>query len=175
MLVTSLRMSHCQNRMRHSCKSHSTCWTSSRKWKRCCTRTRAFRSRKPERPTDTGTAGRPALLPQLFPIPDPVRHFLRQRKSELTREHTHLSAMVGFMHKHVAQHFWANRPRRGPAVSVKLLHAALFATERLSEHLAAAGGALSQSRAGLPGRAVRAIELWRRLQVRSRKPDPLAA
>jgi hypothetical protein len=39
------------------------------------------------------------------------------------REHTHLPAMVGFVRKHVAQHFQANRPRPSPAVSAKLLDA----------------------------------------------------
>ena len=69
-----------------------------------------------------GAAKRPALFPQLFPIPDPVR--VRQRESELMREHTHLPAMVGFVRKHVAQHFQAHRPRPSPAVSAKLLDAA---------------------------------------------------
>src|SRR2546430_3067811 len=58
-----------------------------------------------------GAARRPALFPQLFPIPDPGRHLGRQREFELMREHTHLPAMVGFVRKHVAQHFDANRPR----------------------------------------------------------------
>ena len=42
-----------------------------------------------------GAARRPALFPQLFPIPDPVRDLFRQRESELMREHTPLSAVVG--------------------------------------------------------------------------------
>src|SRR2546422_1198223 len=81
-----------------------------------------------------GAARRPALFPQLFPIPDPVRHLFRQRESELTREHKHLPAMVGFVRKHVAQHFRANRPRPSPPVSEKLLDAAPTAAERFSEH-----------------------------------------
>jgi hypothetical protein len=89
-----------------------------------------------------GAAGRPALFPELFPIPDPVRHLVRQRESELMREHTHLPAMVGFVRKHVAQHFQANRPRRSPAVSAKLLDAAPTAAERFRKHLRAASGAL---------------------------------
>jgi hypothetical protein len=91
------------------------------------------------------------------------------------REHAHLPAMVGFVRNHVAQHFHANRPRPSPAVSAKLLDAAPATTERLSKHLLAASGALRQSRAGLPRRAVRAVELSRNFQVRSRKPDPFAA
>src|SRR6266568_1447306 len=122
-----------------------------------------------------GAARRPALFPQLFPIPDPVRHLVRQRESELMREHTHLPAMVGFVRNHVAQHFQANRPRRSPAVAAKLLDAAPTAAERFSEHLRAASGALGQSRAGLLRRAVRAVELSWNLQVRSGKPDPLGA
>ena len=89
------------------------------------------------------------------------------------REHTHLPAMVGFVSKHVAEHFRANRPRPTPAVSEKLLDAAPTIAERFSEHLRAASGALGQSRAGLLRRAVRAVELSWNLQVRSGKPDPL--
>src|SRR6266581_4722228 len=122
-----------------------------------------------------GAARRPALFPQLFPIPEPGRHLVRQRESELMREHTHLPAMVGFVRKHVAQHFQANRPRPSPAVSAKLLDAAPTTAERFSEHLRAASGALGQSRAGLLRRAVRAVELSWNLQVRSCKPDPLGA
>src|SRR5438876_12447489 len=62
-----------------------------------------------------------------------------------------------------------------PAVSAKLLDAAPTTAERFSEHLRAASGALGQSRAGLLRRAVRAVELWWNLQVRSCKPEPLAA
>src|SRR5713101_7764766 len=122
-----------------------------------------------------GAARRPALFPQLFPIPDPGCHLDRQRESELMREHTHLPAMVGFVRKHVAQHFRPNRPRPTPAVPAKLLDAAPRTAERFSEHLLAASGALGQSRTGLLRRAVRAVELSWNLQVRSCKPDPLGA
>ncbi len=91
------------------------------------------------------------------------------------REHTHLPAMVGFVSKHVAQHFRADRPRSSPAVSAKRLDAAPTTAERFSKHLRAASGAGGQSRTGLLRRAVRALELWWNLQVRSRQPDPLAA
>jgi hypothetical protein len=91
------------------------------------------------------------------------------------REHAHLPAMVGFVSKHVAQHFRANRPRPSPAVSAKLADAAPTTAQRFGEHLRAASGALGQSRAGLGRRAVRAVELSWNLQVRSCKPDPLAA
>ena len=93
------------------------------------------------------------------------------------REHTHLPAMVGFVRKHVAQHFHANRPRPGPAVSAKLCNVAAAPTtaERFSEHLRAASGALGQSRTGLLRRAASAVELSWNLQVRSCKPDPLGA
>ena len=124
---------------------------------------------------ETGPDLEPALFPQLFPIPDPGRHLVRQPESELMREHAHLPAMVGFVRKHVAQHFQANRPRRSPAVSAKLLDAAPATAERFSEHLRAASGALGQSRTGLLRRAVRAVELSWNLQVRSGKPDPLGA
>ena len=125
----------------------------------------------------SGAARRPALFPQLFPIPDPGRHLVRQRESELMREHTHLPAMVGFVRQHVAQHFRANRPRLSPAVSAKLLDAAFVLTtaERFIEHLRAASGALGQSRTGLPRRAVRAVELLWNPQVRGCEPYPLGA
>src|SRR5207244_411601 len=122
-----------------------------------------------------GAVGGAALFPQLFPIPDPVRHLVGQRESELMREHTHLPAMVGFVRKHVAQHFQANRPRPSPAISTKLLDASPTTAERFSEHLRAASGALRQSRTGLLRRAVRAVELSWNLQMRSGKPDPLGA
>src|SRR5712692_4478298 len=123
-----------------------------------------------------GAARRPALFPQLFPIPHPGRHLVRQPESELMRDHTHLPAMVGFVRKHVAQHFHANRPRPSPAVSQKLLDAAFVLTtaERFREHLRAASSALCQSRTGLVWRAVRAVELSWNLQMRSCKPNPLA-
>jgi len=58
------------------------------------------------------------------------------------REHTHLPAMVGFMRKHVAQHFQANRSRPSPAVSAKLLDArrarALYAASAASSSSAVA-------------------------------------
>jgi hypothetical protein len=90
-------------------------------------------------------------------------------------EHAHLPAMVGFVRKHVAQHFHANRPRPSPAVSAKFLDAAPTAAERFREHLLAAGGALGQSRASLLPRAVRSGKLSWNFQVRSGKPNPLAA
>ena len=91
------------------------------------------------------------------------------------REHRHLPAMVGFVSKHVAQHFHAHGPRPGPAVSQKLCYAAPATAERFRQHLRAARGALGQSRTGLLWRAVRAIKLSRNFQMRSGKPDPLAA
>ena len=90
-------------------------------------------------------------------------------------EHANLPAMVGFVRNHVAQHFDANRPGPGPAVSAKLLDAAPGTVERFREHLHTASGAFGQSGARLLRGAVRPVELWRNLQVRSRKPDPLAA
>ena len=44
-------------------------------------------------------------------------------------EHAHLPAMVGFVSKHIAQHFRANRPRPGPTVSEKLPNAAATIAE----------------------------------------------
>ena len=85
-----------------------------------------------------------------------------QRESELMREHTHLPAMVGFVSKHITQHFRANRPRPGPAVSAKLVNADTTA-KRFRQHLRAASGALGQCRTGLLRRAVRAVELWWKL------------
>jgi hypothetical protein len=122
-----------------------------------------------------GAARHPALFPQLLPIPDRVPNVVRKRESHLMREHTHLPAMVRFVSKHVAQHLHANRPRPSPAVSMKLLDPAPTIAERLTQHLRAASGALGQPRSGLLRRAERAVELCRNLQVRSRKPDPLAA
>ena len=90
-------------------------------------------------------------------------------------EHAHLSAMVGFVRKHVAEHFQANRHRPSPAVAAKLFYAAATVAERLIEHLHAASGALSQCRTGLLRRAVRTVELCWHLKVRCCQPDPLRA
>src|ERR1700686_239181 len=83
--------------------------------------------------------------------------------------------MVGFVRKHVTQHFNANRPRLSPAVSVKLFDAAATIAERFCEQFRAASGALGQSRASLPRRALRAVELPRNFKMWSCKPDPLGA
>jgi hypothetical protein len=91
------------------------------------------------------------------------------------REHAHLSPMVSFVRKHVAQHFHADRPRPGPSISAKLRDAAPTTSQRFSKHLCATSSTLGQSRASLLRRAVRAVELWWNLQVRSGKPDPLGA
>jgi hypothetical protein len=91
------------------------------------------------------------------------------------REQTHLPAMVGFVNKHVTQHFQANRPRLRPGVSAKLPDAASRTSERFREHLRAASGAFGQSRAGLPRGAARPVELSWNLEVRSGKPDPFGA
>lgn len=91
------------------------------------------------------------------------------------REEAHLSAMVGFVSEHVAEHFRADRPRLGPGVSAELLDAAARIAEGFSEHFGAASGALRQCDAGLARRAVRAVELTRNLQVRRGEPDPLGA
>ena len=123
-----------------------------------------------------GSLREPALSPQFFPIPHPGCHLSRQAEPELMRKHTHLSTMVGLVRNHVAKHFDSNRPRRTPAVSAKLRDAAPnSAAERFSQHLRAAGRALGQSRTRLLRRAMSAVELWWDLQVRSSKPDPLAA
>src|SRR6185503_10628238 len=78
-------------------------------------------------------------VPKRLPIPEPARHFVRQWKSELMGEHAYLTSMMRFVGKHVAQHFHANGPGRGPAVSSKGLD---VAAECLGEHLPTTSGAL---------------------------------
>src|SRR5208337_4468828 len=90
------------------------------------------------------------------------------------RKHAHLTAMVGFVRNHVAQHFGANGPGPGPAVAEELLDTAP-AAERLGEHFRATRAALGQCLTYLTRRAVRAAELRWNLQMRSCEPDPLAA
>src|SRR5207253_5206376 len=65
------------------------------------------------------------------------------------REHAHLPAMVGFVRKHVAQHFHSDRPALSPAVAPKRLDAVPTIAERFSEHLRAASAALGQAGTGL--------------------------
>jgi hypothetical protein len=122
-----------------------------------------------------GAGGRPAFFPQLFPVPQAGRDLDRQWEAELMREHAYLPTMMGFVRKHVAQHFHANRPRHSPAVSVKLFDAAATIAERFSEHLFATSGALGQCRTGLLWSTVRAVELPWNFEVPRSKPDPLGA
>ena len=91
------------------------------------------------------------------------------------RKHAYLPAMVGFVRKHVAQHFRTNRPRPSPAVSAKFLDAALTVVQSFRKHLDTASRALGQSGAGLLWGTVSAVKLAWNLQVRSGKPDPLGA
>lgn len=95
-----------------------------------------------------------------------------QRESELMRKQQYLSAMVGFVGKHIAQHLDANRKGRSPTVSTKHVDAAT-AVESFGEHFGAACRAQGQTGSGLLWRAVRALEQRWNLQVRSGKPDPL--
>src|SRR5712692_6153903 len=117
----------------------------------------------------------PTLLPQLFPNPDPGGGLDRERESELMRQHAHLSAMMGLMRNHVRKHGGPWRPRPSPTVTAKVLHATFGAGEGVREHLVAACSALGQRRTGLFLRATRAVQPGRQLQMRSRKPQPLAA
>ena len=77
-------------------------------------------------------AGKAALLPQLFPVPEAGGDTNWQPVAKLMRKHTHLAAMVSFMSEHVAQHFRADRPRFAPAISTKFLNASARATQRFS-------------------------------------------
>ncbi len=90
------------------------------------------------------------------------------------RQHADLSAMVGLMTEHVAQHFRANRPGLRPSVSQKL-HDEVPTAQRFGEHLLAASGTLGQSCTGLLRSATRTVHLSRNVEVRRREPDPLAA
>ncbi len=90
------------------------------------------------------------------------------------REHAHLPAMVGFVRKHVAEHFQANR--HWPSqLSLRNFLMRRTVAQRLIEHLHAASGAISQGCTSLLRRAVRAVELGWHLQVRCCQPDPLRA
>ena len=121
------------------------------------------------------TTERAALFPELFPIPESGRDVDWQRETELMREHADLATVVGFVGKHVAQHFHANRPRLRPAVSVKLFDPARIIAECFSEHFGAASGAFGQCGAGLLRRAVGAVELAQNFQVRGGQPGPFGA
>jgi hypothetical protein len=122
-----------------------------------------------------GGAREAAVFPELFPIPDAVQHFFGQRESELMREQAYLAAMVGFVRKHVADHFQADRPGPSPGVPVKVFDAAATAAKRFREHFRAASGAFGQSRACLARGAARAVELAGNFQVRSGQPNPFGA
>jgi hypothetical protein len=59
---------------------------------------------EPERFLKNRSRGRQATrtLSTALSNSDPVRHLVRQRESELMREHTHLPASVGLVREHVA-------------------------------------------------------------------------
>jgi len=78
-----------------------------------------------------------------------VRAFLPGSQVDL-RPVKNLAAMVGFVGKHVAKHFHADRPCRGQGVATKPLDAPT-APQRFGQHLHAAGCAFSQRGAGLLG------------------------
>ena len=90
------------------------------------------------------------------------------------RNHAHLSAMVCFVSKHVAEHLRPNRSGPGKTVSQEFFDLPL-AAQRLSQHLRAVGSAPRQSRTSLFRCAICSIELCRNIQVRRIKPDPLRA
>jgi len=73
--------------------------------------------------------------------------------------------MVGFVGDHVAQHLHANRPRRGPAISVKLLDTAIAASA--SPSISSQRSSRSRPcRTGLLRSALRAVELCWNLEMR---------
>ena len=90
------------------------------------------------------------------------------------RQHADLSAMMGFVGQHVAEHLNANRPGLSPAIPEKLFDTAA-SVKRFCEHLGTASATFGQRCAGLLLGAVRATELLRNFQVRGRQPDPLTA
>jgi len=90
-------------------------------------------------------------------------------------EHQDLSAMVGFVSQHVAQHFDSDGPRGSECVAAKERGMAGRTVKRLREHFGAAGGALRQPLPGLKWCAMGAVEQRGNLEMRGRKPDPFAA
>ena len=79
-------------------------------------------------------------------------------------EHTHLSAVVGFVGKHVAQHLRSDGPGLSPSVPTKRVDAARgavgsLAVERFGKHLRAAYSAFGQAFTDLLRSAVSAVEL----------------
>jgi hypothetical protein len=90
-------------------------------------------------------------------------------------QHANLTSVVGFVSEHVAEHLGADGTGLGPAVPVKLLDAASGRLESVRKHLLTECGALGECSTGLLRRAVCAMELWWRLQMRRCEPDPLGA
>jgi len=90
------------------------------------------------------------------------------------REHANLPAMMSLVRNHVTPHFRPNRPRSGPAVSVKVPDAAIRIAERFGQHLFTTSGTLRESGACLLQCALRTIELYWNLEMRSGQPHPLA-
>lgn len=89
-------------------------------------------------------------------------------------EQADLAAMMGFVRKHVTEHFRADGPGASPTVAVEFEDTA-GAIESFGKHLRAASGALRQCGAGLLPGAAGTVELRRNFEVRSGEADPLGA
>jgi len=82
-------------------------------------------------------------------------------------KHARLSTVMGVMRDHVGEHGNARRPRPGPAIAYKTLHAALRCAQNFRQHLGTAVSALGQSCLRLLLCAPAAVKPRGRLEMRS--------
>src|SRR5882724_3937547 len=133
-------------------------------------------TKKPEgRFRSARARGKAGLFPELLPVPD-AGNFVENAVTKLVGQHQNLTAMMGLVREHVSEHGSSGGPRWHPTVARKLYNAAIRSgRESVRQHAQALPGA-SPVRGGslLHGAAAR-IESRRTLQMRSRKPEPLAA
>lgn len=91
--------------------------------------------------------------------------------AELVGEHADLTAVVGLVGDHVAEHLGADGPRLSPSITTKGLGAS-FRIERFGEHRGTELCAYGERGAGLLRSAPGAVESRGRLEVRGGQADP---
>lgn len=118
----------------------------------------------------SGAGFEAALFPEFFPVPDAVGG--GQRKTQLMRQHQHLTAVVSFVREHVDEHGWSGGPGRRPAVAVEFCNACWVGRQGVREHAGTAFAAFGEGGPHLFLCCAGAIEILGKFQVGRRQTQP---
>ncbi len=122
-----------------------------------------------------GAGGEAGLFPELLPLPD-AGGFVEEAAAELVGQHQNLAAMMGLVREHVGKHGASGGPRWHPTVAREFRDAAIRSGRQgIRQHAQALRSAFLVRGGGLLHGAAAGIEQRRTLEMRSCKPDPLAA